>query len=170
MSNYFGIWRHIPFWSEQFFLAKMCLIFVYFGIKVRKRCCDVLGQISILLTAVFLQTLLFRPWREFFKSGETHLWNLLTLSSRAHLIILSAFTFTEESRRTKMKLFTNSGSIQRGGNSLFNQSEKMRCGKTRRVLKIREKSINVVKHVGRGGGVHWAEFQFISRPMSQRSL
>ena len=30
--------------------------------------------------------------------------------------------------------------------------KKMRRGKTRRVLKIREKSINVVKHVGRGGG------------------
>ena len=28
--------------------------------------------------------------------------------------------------------------------------KKMRSGKTRRVLKIREKSINVVKHVGRG--------------------
>ena len=47
--------------------------FLEMNIKVRKLCCDVLGQISILLPAVFLQTLLFRSWGEFFKSRETHL-------------------------------------------------------------------------------------------------
>ena len=73
--------------------------FLEMNIKVRKLCCDVLGQISILLPAVFLQTLLFRSWGEFFKSRETHLWNLHTLSSRAppyHTFCFHIYTRAQE--------------------------------------------------------------------------
>ena len=72
-----------------------------------KRCCDVFGQISILPPAVFLQTLLFRPWREFFKSGETHLWNLHTLSTRDppyHTLCFYIYK-TQEQRVFFSKLF-----------------------------------------------------------------
>ena len=76
------IWFLRSFWRSDIFERIYQRLFSFKSIKVIKRCCDVFGQISILPPAVFLQTLLFRPWREFFKSGETHLWNLHTLSTR----------------------------------------------------------------------------------------
>ena len=104
----FCIWFTPSFWrSTNTFERIYQRLFSFKSIKVIKRCCDVFGQISILPSAVFLQTLLFRPWREFFKSGETHLWNLHTLSTRDppyHTLCFYIYK-TQEQRVFFSKLF-----------------------------------------------------------------